>query len=405
MVMKILVKLSVISLLIPFFFCCRENHQRTETGKVPHVISYRSDSLQRSANMVTRRISRERINDASPEEMEEMRRLRNSERAASTEWVKENVKRYSPESWHMLTEYEKLPGSTEIQAADGGLVTTHKPAGTFEYLRGRSRIDMLASMETNVHEIAHAYFDQNVYRYLRGKNLKINAENAQGFIYISPSKCYFVSFPLEAMFPSAELVSVIPDELRTYRFDTYIDGITSTQSDGIIGLLNELHAYYLGSRYCFAMLEPYKVAAGSEASGLYEWVKHTQSTMSAFYEFDFFIKEYLLRMKMNYEPDYYRLLSYKPFNEAYLSLIKLYSDLIDNYSDRINDEIRLLNASGETEASIEKGWLWVKPGNSHVSSGTPVFSEERDILLPVLDGRRYREVEKDFQFKSVMPSR
>ena len=84
---------------------------------------------------------------------------------------------------------------------------------------------------------------------------------------------------------------------------------------------------------------------------------------------------------------------------------KLFSDLIASYRDRINDEIRLMNASGETEASIEKGWLWVKPGNSHVSSGTPVFSEERDILLPVLDGRRYREVEKDFQFKSVMPSR
>jgi hypothetical protein len=34
--------------------------------------------------------------------------------------------------------------------------------------------------------------------------------------------------------------AVIPRNLRTFRFDTYVDGITSTQSEGVIGLLNEL---------------------------------------------------------------------------------------------------------------------------------------------------------------------
>jgi hypothetical protein len=254
-------------------------------------------------------------------------------------------------------------------------------------------------METNVHEIAHGYFDQNVYRYLRENNMKVSLDNAQGYIYLSPSKSFFVSFPLKAMFPSGKLSTVIPADLRTYRFDTYIDGSTSTQSDGVIGLLNELNAYYLGSKYCFDMLEPYKTAAGSDAAGLFEWVTHTQSTMSAFYEFDFFIREYLLYMKKRHSSDYDMLRLNNPFTEAYVNLSRQYKDLIDMYQDRIKDEMKRLNSSGDAGARIEKEWLWVKAGNSNVLSGTPIFSKEKGILIPVLESRRYREIEDDFPVK------
>ena len=166
----------------------------------------------------------------------------------------------------------------------------------------------------------------------------------------------------------------------------------------MIGLLNELNAYYHGSQYCFNMLEPYKEAAGSESAGLFEWVTHTQSTMSAFYEFDFFIKEYLLKMKNKHEKDYEKLRSYRTFAEAYSALYKLYADLIERYQERIKSEMKRLNSSGEAGAGIEKGWLWIKAGDSHISSGTPIFSREGNPV-PVLESKRYREVEKDFPVK------
>jgi hypothetical protein len=36
-----------------------------------------------------------------------------------------------------------------------------------------------------------------------------------------------------------------------------------------------------------------------------------------------------------------------------------------------------------------------------VSSGTPIFSKEREILMPVLDSRRYRDIEDDFPDKEI----
>jgi hypothetical protein len=320
-------------------------------------------------------------------------------RAENAEWIKNSTREYSPDSWYLLMQYDTLPSVAYAQTVDGGTASSQKATGTFLYLRGRTKIDMLSSMETNVHEITHGYFDQNLFRYVNENNLKMNRYNAEGFIYLSPSSGYFVSFPLRSLFPSHELSAVIPENLRTYRFETYVDGTTSTQSDGVIGLLNELDAYYIGSRYCFDMLEAYKIATGSGASGLFEWVTHTQSTMSAFYELDFFIREYLLLMKKNYTSDYNELLSCRPFVEAYSSVHNSYKELIDKYTGRIKSEMKLLNSSGEAEVKAEKGWLWIKSGNSNISSGTPVFSDPRDKLLPVLSGRRYRDIAKEFQIK------
>ncbi len=339
---------------------------------------------------------REMRNNAQFPDMEEIRRQRNLERSENVEWIKASTQKYSPDSWYLLMKYDSLPLLSSAPAINGGVVSSQKTAETFDYLRGRTRVDLLISMEKNVHEISHGYFDQNVYCYLLDNNLEFNSDNANGFIYINPYQSFFISFPLEAMYPSNRLSTLIPASLRTFRYNTYIKGETSTQSDGVIGLLNELHAYYCGSRYCCEMLEAYKLAAESDAAGLFEWVTHTQSTMSAFYEFDFFIREYLLYMKRNYHEKYEMLRSYEPFVEAYCTLRSLYNELINRYIDNINSEMVHLNSSGEAEIRIADGWLWVKSGNSHISSGTPIFSEDKEKLLPLLQGKRYREIESDF---------
>jgi hypothetical protein len=394
--MKLILKLAFPCLIILFLFFCPED-RNSRTKKVSPFPSYGKDSPRMDANIVTPGGYFERRNPPSTEALEEMRRQRNMERSANDEWVKGSVKKYSPDIWYLLMQYENLPDTTEAETVDNGVVSTQKAAETFHFLRGRGKIDLLASMETNVHEIAHAYFDQNVFRYFHENGQKSNLENAQLFLYLSPSRSFFVSFPLNLMFPSAELARVIPKELRTYRFDTYISGTTSTQSEGIIGLLNELNAYYLGSLYSYDMLEPYKEACGSDATGLFEWVTHVQSTMSAFYEFDFFIKEYLLYMRNNYMASYEKLKAYRPFRDSYEAIYKSYSDLVKSYRDRIEKEMKIINASGLAEAKIEKGWLWIRAGKSHISSGTPIFSKEKNILLPALESKKYRVIRKDFR--------
>ncbi len=408
--MKLVLKLVLPGIVICLFLLYPGKIINKIEEKTSAIISGVNNSHE-SVNITTVQAGRDRSDDPVvkfeamvrnmrnsnlPPDPEEIRRQRNAARAANIEWIKESTGKYSPDSWYLLMQYERLPSVTEAVADDSSIITTEKALETFHYLRGRTRLDLLASMETNVHEIAHAYFDQNAFRYIRDNNLTMNWDNVHGYIYISPLKGFFISFPLKSLFPSRELIEVIPKDLQTFRFETYIDGTTSTQSEGVIGLLNELYAYYTGSKYCFEMLEPFKTAAGSDASGLFEWASRTQSTMSAFYEFDFFISEYLLYMKGKYPENYMKLKSYKPFIEAYISVHNLYKELIDKYQQRIKDEIRILNSSGSAEARTEKGWLWIKPEKSNVSSGTPIFSEEKEKLLTVLESRRYREIEEDF---------
>lgn len=369
--MRLLLRLAVTGVILISSLSCKGKRETTVVEKAP-VAS-----------------SRQIINREPPAE-------RNLARAANIAWIKELTKKYSPDSWYLLMQYDALPAVSTAPATGNGVASTEKHEETFRYLRGRSKVDVIASMEKNVHEIAHAYFDQNAFRYINENNLEMDPENAQGYIYISPSKGFFISFPMKALFPSRELAAVIPKDMRTYRFDTYIQGMTSTQSEGVIGLLNELHAYYLGSQYCYEMLEPYKIATGSAGSGLFEWVTYTQSTMSAWYEFDYYIMEYLLMMKEKYPSDYERLRSYEPFSDAFSNIRKLYRELIDNYTDRIRSEMKSLNSSRDATARMEKGWLWIKAEKSNVASGTPVFSDPREKLMPVLESRRYREIENDF---------
>jgi len=218
-------------------------------------------------------------------------------------------------------------------------------------------------------------------------------------VYVSPSEAYFVSFPYKALFPSSELASVIPTHLRSFRFDTYINGSSSTQSEGVLGLLNELHAYYLGSQYSFDMLQAYQHALESDARGLFEWVRHTMSSMTAFYEFDFFIKEYLLFMKDNYPADYSHLKSNTSFKRAYRAVGSRYEKLTVDYLALVQSEMERINAFEKAEASIKGRFLWVKPAETVSSSGTPVFSEDREKLTEILGSRRYFEIGKDFNLK------
>jgi hypothetical protein len=313
------------------------------------------------------------------------------------EWVKSATEKYSPDSWYLLMQYDQLPEKAEALLTDGQTSISNKPAGTFHYVEGSSLTRMITSMATNVHEISHGYYHQNTFRYASENNLRLSWDNAEGFIYISPEKSFFLSFPKKYLFPSDELKQVIPQSLITYRFDTYINGNTSTQQDGVLGLLNEFNAYYLGSRFNYDMLDAYKTAQGSDTRGLIEWIKNSQSEMTAYYEFNFFIREYLLYMKQNHNRSYSEIKLCRNFNEAYKEVELSYSELIDKYQKRVDSEMKNLNTSGKAKAWMDEGELWVQESGSSSSYGTLVFNSDRDKLLPVLAGDRYREISNDFR--------
>ena len=317
-------------------------------------------------------------------------------------WVKTVTQKYALLSWELLMLYDGLPRNMEAETVDGMTMSSHKSMDSFAFMEGNSAVEMLGSMATNVHETAHGYFSDNIFRYAGEKGIQLDWENVNGFLYLSSSENYFISFPKKMLFPSRELVGEIPRELRTFRFETYVAGTTSTQGQGVIGLLDEFHAYYHGARCSFDLFEAYADAEGSEVNGLLEWIRKTQSDMTAYYEFDFFIKEYLLRMQAVHPGEYEALRHCSSFVMAYRSLSTEYSGLVRSYEKRINDEMNELNGSGEFEAEVREGTLWISSASADGmrSRGTSIFHEDKGTLEPVLMSGRYDKIMSDFLWKS-----
>lgn len=310
------------------------------------------------------------------------------------QWAKEVTERYAPNAWSLLMLYDALPSYQKVESVDEMVMTTQKTASTFAYMDGGSATELLGEMATNVHEIAHGFCRHYPFSHAREKGLKMNWDDASLAYYLSPARIYMITFPKASLFPSAELVPEIPRDLRTYRFETYVNGRTSTQGEGVLGLLDEFHAYYLGSRCGYDLLDAYILAEGSVAMGFLEWIRALQSTMTAYWEFDFFIREYLLHMRTHYPEDYALLVSKGEFADAYREFRKAYGDLVSKYVARITETADRLEASGEAEVTIEGVMVWISYNGGSHKQGVTFFDDAKAILEPVINSRRYDQVEE-----------
>jgi hypothetical protein len=316
--------------------------------------------------------------------------------ADNREWVKNATKKYSPASWDLLMQYENLPTELEGFRTGGWIVKIMKSMATFDNLKEtNNRTEMLSNMAVNIPCVALALQRFQVYRYTRENNLMMDWDRAEAFFYFPPAGPFYVSFPIKSLFPAGELAEGIPDNLRTSLFNIYIKEKKATQRFGVIGLLEEFHAHYFGSRFYLDILEVYKTEKGSDADGFLEWILHSQTSMNAFYEFDFFIMEYLLYMKKHHTADYEALKSYRPFVEAYGTIRSSFEDLINQYQNLIKTEMQRLNASGNTEVGLEGNLLWVRVANSNNRKGTRLFTE-RNKLMPAISSDRYLTIMSDF---------
>lgn len=252
-------------------------------------------------------------------------------------WIIRKMEIHSPSSIQLLRAYDNLPYDLEI-VSGGSTISTTKSTPAFFYLETGSYQDALTSMATNVHEIGHAYGSKIPFDYLMNCacEMEIDFDDIQQGFYLSGQEKFWIQIDNDFIFPSAELSNTIPDELRTFRFDTYIEGNSSTQQHGIVGLLDEMNAYYLGAKFNFDMLPVYKELFPSDY--LNKWVQHSASEMTAFFEFDFFIKEYLLYAKKYNPSTYHYLKEQSEFPESYKKIHSKFSQLTRQYESKVTHE-------------------------------------------------------------------
>ena len=291
----------------------------------------------------------------------------------ATSWILDRMHSHSPSSLQLLKSYDKLPSQLEISRGES-VISSNKNTDALYFLEDQDYQSALVSMSTNVHEIGHAYGGLIHFAELMNCNCPktITFGDIQQGFYHAPGEEYWIEIEEEYIFSSNELSETIPYELQTFRYDTYIEGNSSTQAHGVIGLLDELNAYYLGSKYQYDMLPVYKELFGSDY--LNQWVKHSASEMTAFFEFDFFIKEYLLFAK-NQEPATYTYLKNSPgFRKAYQTTHRKYSQLTKAYVAKIEVEKKL----------------------AELNYDSPFWEDDYFRLIERLGSGRFRSIEFDF---------
>ena len=251
------------------------------------------------------------------------------------DWILSKMKNISYESYEILKLYDELPEDLSYTNLDGSKYSTKKSTPTFFYIDESSKTSTLTSMSTNVHEICHGLTSTYFYKAMEDNYLSHVFEDITSYFYLSKDMRLTSIFKVN-VFPSKELESKVPLNLRTSRFKTYIQGDSSTQGDGIIGLLDEFNAYYHGSKYTFDMLPIYKLMYPK--SYLNKWVMELQSEMTAFYEFDYWIKEYILLAQKKHKELFDEIMADNSAFEIYKNVYQNYKDLILKYSDKVKAE-------------------------------------------------------------------
>jgi len=289
------------------------------------------------------------------------------------DWIIRKTQMYSPGSATLLNLYDRIPSRLTVDLGNSTM-STYKNGDTYEFLELDSYGSALHSMSTNIHEIAHGY---GGVMYFQETNKGINASRLnfrninQGF-YLGPQDYFWIEIEKPYIFPSKKLTGTIPGDMRTFRFNTYINGNSSTQQHGVIGLLDEMNSYFLGSKYDYDMFPVYKELHPSDY--LNKWVMETSSSMTAYFEFDFFVKEYLLYAK-NYQPQTYTYLKNNfAFKSTYQKIHNKFKEVVDLYEAKVNRE--KLHASFNYES--------------------PFHVEDYNRLQSRLNSGVYRTIEYDF---------
>ncbi len=170
---------------------------------------------------------------------------------------------------------------------------------------------------------------------------------SQEQIYIGNNE--YIVVPVTRTFASSEIVDSVPESLRTFRFDTYVnaDIMMGSVQNGPYGLLDEWTAYCWGFNNSVT-LYPYVKENNLAVSG--------DNTYTAYAEFKYYILQYMLYAEENYPDVYEEVLNNSAFRQAYVTIDGIFSGLIKQsegtplINNYFKSEYNVLNNELQTEA-------------------------------------------------------
>ncbi len=300
--------------------------------------------------------------------------------------VLDTLKSYSPTGYHIVAAYDGAP--EEITMAGSRLQMSKTDFMT--YVRGAAMPEMASWLNVTVHEMCHGYTGRMAYHLAPERKIAIYPGDRYLAFYIGGDEDVLVR--ITRVFPSKEMARDFPAGIRTFRFATYVDSPRSnmgTQVNGVYGLLDELNAYYHGTRTALDLLPFYKKQSRQDAQLWRAFFNQVNGTYYAHLEFKLFILRYLIYAEKTHPEIYREIMGNDGFRKAFIAIDANFAALNEEYARSREDIFRFLKTRG-IEAREEGKYLYLKSGNATMGMGN--FTDTLDLLARELAKDEYRDM-------------
>jgi hypothetical protein len=233
----------------------------------------------------------------------------------------------------------------------------------------------LDMINTSVHEECH---------FFTSRGAGYDAEN----IYLGGGRKINVAFT--QVFPSKEMAAQIPQNLRTFRYDTYVgaaaeDNMASNVL-GPYGLLDEFTAYCWGVNVSVKLFDYYKTLPQTPDTW-FDYIQSGGSDYAAYAEFRYYILEYLIYAQANHPDVYKSIMANDDFKTAFNTIDAKFASLVSAYKASLGEIKTIMSAEGYS-VSEDNGCFWI--GNR----GVGISSDDYDTLMTEMAKPAYQNMLK-----------
>jgi hypothetical protein len=196
-----------------------------------------------------------------------------------------------------------------------------------------------------------------------------------------------VSVGYTEYFNSKEMIPLIPDELKTSRYEIYIAApdAPDASTKGIYGLLNEFMAYCWGLNDTVCLFDYYRDYGGNDAEAWFQYINLGANDRLAYAEFQYFILTYLLYAEANHPEIFEATVANAELRQAFTELESVFASLIRRYEESLDEIARIL---GDANISTKINGDYYYIGNR----GTGMFTGSYLALMEAIAQPEYQRM-------------
>jgi hypothetical protein len=310
-------------------------------------------------------------------------------------WAFNELRKNSLNEYTVISEYQRLPQSFSV-VTDLGSMSSYKTFTEFDFFHSSEKIELLGEVPIAVHEVNHGLTNGKAYTECNRRGLPGLKNN---YYFVTPAGNEILVRSNLRFFPTGLIIPLIPKDKRSFRFDTYVEGNTSTQTDGLLGLLDEFNSYAHSLATVYMLKKSYMEIPGTELSHYISWRQDMHSYVQSYYEFKYFVLQYLLYAKTNERALYAEIknspdlmLAISTINSDFLSIINLF-----NEEDQVAGPAYWKKKGYSVLKDPATGYENYKQGGSTIGYGCKM--EDRDKLLPEINSSKFNEIKADFSIR------